>query len=63
MFAVMNLRELIRSKGLKIEWVIGQTSIPRNRFFRDINNLRNFSPDELDEIAKAINVKTNQLYK
>lgn len=52
----MTLHEIIREKGLKKEFVIKRSGIPRNRFYCDQKKLHRFSGEELQSIADAIQI-------
>lgn len=57
----MTLPDIIKAKGLKKEFVIKQSGVPRNRFYCNQLKLYKFSLDELGKIADAVNVDINIL--
>lgn len=57
----MKLSEIIREKGLKKEYVIEKTGIPRNRFYCDQDKLYKFSTDELKAMANVIGIDVSVL--
>lgn len=52
----MTLDELIKSKGVKKEYLIRQAEIPRNRFFKLLKKPNKFSANELLRISNVIGV-------
>ena len=52
----MTLDELIKSKGVKKEYLIKQSEIPRNRFFKLLKKPVKFRVDELEKIASVLGV-------
>lgn len=57
----MTLHEIIREKGLKKEYVIKKSGIPRNRFYCDQDKLYKFSTSELETLATVIGIDSNVL--
>jgi len=57
----MTLHEIIREKGLKKEFVIKKSGIPRNRFYCDQDKLYKFSTSELETLATVIGIDANIL--
>lgn len=52
----MTLHEIIKERGLKKEFVIKKSGIPRNRFYCDQDKLYKFSQEELITLARIIGV-------
>lgn len=52
----MTLREIIQEKGLKKEYIIEKTGIPRNRFYCNLKKPHKFRKSELEDIAKVLNI-------
>lgn len=52
----MTLDELIKSKGVKKEYLIKQSEIPRNRFFKLLKKPNKFTANELLRIARVLDV-------
>lgn len=57
----MTLDELIKSKGVKKEYLIKQSQIPRNRFFKLLKKPNKFSANELLRISNVIGVKVESV--
>lgn len=57
----MTLSELIKSKGVKKEHIIKVTKIPRNRFYCNLNKPVKFRTEEIEAIAKTINVNSQTI--
>jgi len=57
----MTLHEIIKEKGLKKEYVIDKSGIPRNRFYCDQKKLYKFSTEELKRIAEVIGIDNSIL--
>ena len=57
----MTLDELIKSKGVKKEYLIKQSEIPRNRFFKLLKKPEKFTANELLKISQVIGVKVESV--
>jgi len=57
----MTLHEIIKERGLKKEFVIKKSGIPRNRFYCDQKKLYKFSVSELEKLASIIGVNKEVL--
>lgn len=53
------LREVIRVSGRRMEYVIQKSDIPRNLFFKMIENPESFSDVQLKKIAESIGLSFN----
>jgi len=51
------LRELIKSTGLKNEYIIKRTNIPRNKFYMALKAPSLLSMDELDRLSFALQIE------
>ena len=57
------LRELIKSTGLKNEYIIKRTNIPRNKFYMALKAPSLLSMDELDRLSFALQIEKKILIK
>jgi predicted transcriptional regulator len=57
------LREIIKSTGLKNEYIIKRTNIPRNKFYMALKAPSLLSMDELDRLSFALQIEKKILIK
>lgn len=57
------LRDLIKSTGLKNEYIIKRTNIPRNKFYMALKAPSLLSMDELDRLSFALQIEKKILIK
>ena len=57
----MTLPEIIKSRGLKKEYIIEKSGVPRNKFYCYQKKIHKFSDKELSQLALAIGIEKQTL--
>lgn len=58
---MITLNDLIKSTGLKKEYIIKRTLIPRNKFYKALNDPTIFTMDEITRLAELLKYDKNRI--